>query len=96
MRPSSDEGERRMNGCGPEAGEPETLSGSRRRRAAGRVTAVAAADPALAQGVGAENYVTPPDQRLRGRPRDRRPATGDQHDRSLWPSDSPTSRSDAC
>jgi hypothetical protein len=46
--------------------------------------------------VGAENYVMPPDQRLRGRPRDRRPATGDQHDRSLWPSDSPTSRSDAC
>ena len=26
----------------------------------------------------------------------RRPATGNQHDRSLWPSDSPTSRSDAC
>jgi hypothetical protein len=46
--------------------------------------------------VGAENYVTRPDQRLRGRPGDRRPATGDQHDRSLWPSDSPTSRSDAC
>jgi len=46
--------------------------------------------------VGAENRVTPPDQRLRGRPGDRRPVTGDQHDRSLWPSDSPTSRSDDC
>jgi len=26
----------------------------------------------------------------------RPPAIADQHDRSLWPSDSPTSRSDAC